>query len=255
MSVARELHTATLLPHGIVLVAGGDNSTGALSSAELYVLGPGLWVPTGSMAAARTGHGAVPVPAISVCGIAGAAPDFVLAMGGYDSSATLASAELYNIAAGTWGPTGTMVDTRDEHAAAILKNGKVLVTGGVTSCQFRCAYSSSLLYDAPSGTWSVTGSMTTPRFLHTETLLEDGQVLVSGGLNASATVLASAELYDPENGEWKPTGSMNGARDRAGAALLENGKVLVAGGLTGPTPLASAELYDPATATWSLTGA
>ena len=42
LATARRLHTATLLPDGKTLVAGGCNSTiGALASAELYAPAPG----------------------------------------------------------------------------------------------------------------------------------------------------------------------------------------------------------------------
>ena len=50
---------------------------------------------------------------------------------------------------------------------------------------------------ASSGTWSPTGSMSTPRSGHTATRLKNGKVLVVGGLGSSFTALASAELYTP----------------------------------------------------------
>ena len=108
---------------------------------------------------------------------------------------------------------------------------------------------------AAGDAWTMTGSLNTPRLLHTSTLLTDGKVLVTGGSSGSGC-LASAEIYDPVTGTWSYTGSMHIGRRYPTATLLENGKVLVAGGDTG-TPdstLASAELYDPVTGTWSMTG-
>ena len=107
---------------------------------------------------------------------------------------------------------------------------------------------------APAGSWSPTGSMSTAREQHTATLLPNGQVLVAGGQNNNVP-LASAELYNLSTGTWTPTGSMTGARAVYTATLLHNGQVLVAGGQTsGGAILSSAELYDPSTGTWTATG-
>ena len=79
-----------------------------------------------------------------------------------------------------------------------------------------------------AGTWSLTDSMSTARFVHTATLLSDGRVLVAGGFDGF-TSQASAELYDPATGTWSTTGSMAFARHGHTATLLPTGKVLVAG--------------------------
>jgi len=89
LSIARRWSTATLLPNGKVLVAGGDDGTtvlgtNVLSSAELYDPASGAWTPTGSLITARSSHSATLL-----------ANGKVLMAGGYDGSNTLASAELY----------------------------------------------------------------------------------------------------------------------------------------------------------------
>ena len=54
LATARSFHTATLLPNGKVLVAGGFNGIGGtLASAELYDPASGTWTATGSLATAR----------------------------------------------------------------------------------------------------------------------------------------------------------------------------------------------------------
>src|SRR5215470_18781353 len=104
------------------------------------------------------------------------------------------------------------------------------------------------------GTWSATGSMSTPRALHTATLLLDGKVLVVGGLYSGRNPTATAELYDPSTGSWYPTGSMSGPRSRHTATLLSDGRVLVVGGRDqSGEAVASAELYDPHTDTTTTT--
>ena len=87
-------------------------------------------------------------------------------------------------------------------------------------------------------------------------LLQNGQVLVVGGLNDfnNSVALSSAELYDPTTGTWRNTGNLKTARYLGTTTLLPNGKVLVAGGVDGDfdifyTALGDAELYDPNTET------
>jgi N-acetylneuraminic acid mutarotase len=111
-----------------------------------------------------------------------------------------------------------------------------------------------------SGTWTATGSLNTARTAHTATLLQNGQVLVTGGEDSSRNFLTSAELYNLATGKWTVTGGTATPRVDHTATLLANGKVLVAGGYLGvnsqyqPVYTATAELYDPSTGTWKATG-
>lgn len=99
------------------------------------------------------------------------------------------------------------------------------------------------------------GSTSVARFSHTATLLENGKVLVAGGMSRNGVWLDSAELYDPSLGRFLPAGKMNSARAGATATILPNGSVLIAGGTDGSgKSLASAEIYDPATNRFSSAG-
>ncbi len=107
----------------------------------------------------------------------------------------------------------------------------------------------------PTATFDNTGSLNTARARHSATLLQNGKILVAGGVTSGNTAIASAELYDPANGTWTATGNLTTARARHTATLLPNGKVLLAGGFdSSGNALTSAELYDPASGTWTATG-
>ena len=154
-----------------------------------------------------------------------------------------------------WRSVESLASARFLHTATLLQDGMVLIAGGsenplVTRADAFTASASAELYDAASGMWSATGSLKMDRIEHTATLLQNGKVLVAGGVS-NFNVLASAELYDPATGTWSPTGSLNTARFCHSATLLQNGMVLVAGGEDGNGDVsASTELYDPATGTW-----
>lgn len=108
---------------------------------------------------------------------------------------------------------------------------------------------------AGPGTLVPTGDTTTARFSHTATLLQNGKVLIAGGMEQNGVWLDSAELYDPDKGRFNAIGKMSARRAGATATLLPNGKVLIAGGNEGSgKSLASAEIYDPDTNSFSATG-
>jgi hypothetical protein len=244
LNTARVDHTATPLPNGMVLVAGGlDSSDSTSTSAELYDPMSGSWTVTGSLNTARYAFRATLL-----------SNGMVLVAGGLDSSGALStSAELYDPALGSWTATGSLNTARYNHTATLLSNGMVLVAGGGADSGSFSA--SAELYDPAVGNWTATGSLNTARYNHTATLLSSGILLVAGGEDNSGFLSASAELYDPALGSWTATGSLNTARFYHTATLLSSGMVLVAGGLDNSGTLsASAELYDPVLENWTATG-
>ena len=83
--------------------------------------------------------------------------------------------------AAQWEFTGNLNVARDYQTATLLSNGKVLVASGATNGPQAFQYpqiTSSELYDKATGTWTLTGSLTDARVLHTAALLLNGQVLV-----------------------------------------------------------------------------
>jgi WD40 repeat protein len=248
MAAARVAFTATLLPNGNILVAGGGSS-GHLTSAELFDPVSGTWTNTGAMSSARAQHSAILLPNGKVLAVGGEGP-----AGSFDYFNYPTNAQLYNPATGTWTNTGAPSVARVGHTATLLPNGKVLLVGGYDNTFH--SYSSAELYDPQTGTWTATGSMNTARGDHTATLLPSGKVLVAGGDDyPTGSYFSSAELYDPTTGTWAATGTMNIQRFWHTATLLPNGKVLVVGGRGNSyNTLATAEIYNPADETWTSTG-
>ena len=178
---------------------------------------------------------------------------------------------------GTFTPTADMNSRRFSHTAALLTDGRVLIAGGtmIEGMGPNIGLGISLktlgsaeLYDAVTGTFTLTGNMTMPRGGHTATVLPDGKVLIAGGgpwgpTDGVAYSSASAEIYDPSAETFTATADMTEARTFHTATLLNSGLVLIAGGLQRPVGspasafriLASAELYDPATRVFTPTGA
>ena len=216
LNTARYYHTATLLPNGKVLVAGGADNSG--SSRERGTVRPGqrdAGVPPAASTPHATSHTATLLP-----------NGKVLVAGGLITATLSRSAELYDPASGSWSATGSLTTARDDHTATLLPNGKVLVAGGLIAAALS---TSAELYDPASGTWSATGSLNTARLLTRRRCCPTARCWWQGDVMAAVT-LSSAELYDPASGTWSATGSLNTARDFHTATLLPNGKVLVAGG-------------------------
>ena len=245
MQSPRSDFTATALPNGKILVAGGLDVSGFLASAELFDPASDTWTATGALNQTRDGHTATLLP-----------DGKVLVVGGVEandaSGESLVDAELYDPAAGTWRVTGSLHVPRRWHTATLLSDGRVLVAGGYNS--MNGFVSVAEVYDPHTGKWSLTGKMMTARRAHTATALADGRVLVAGGLTRLGN-LANAEIYDPASGKWVTAGAMSIARKYHTATLLPGGKVLVTGGQgvinNAQNALSIAEIYDPATDTWT----
>lgn len=124
---ARRAHTATLLPDGRVLVAGGtdggknDGTDGGtqLGTAEIYDPGADLWTELEAKLVTPRGlHTAALLPTGAV-----------MLLGGLDASGS-ASREVEIFHEGLWQRLDPLVGDRLHHASALLPSGAVLVMGG-----------------------------------------------------------------------------------------------------------------------------
>jgi hypothetical protein len=245
MSIPRESHTATLLPTGKVLVAGGLGIGPITDTAELYDPDTGLWTTTGAMLHARYGHTATLLPTGKV-----------LVVGGFNPP--MASAEIYDPTTAQWHATAPLSHARVYHSATLLASGQVLVLGGSLSTGMSvpalAPTPSAELYDPAAGTWTPAASMLTARTSHTATLLTSGAVLVAGGIGPNGNP-TDAELYDPAAGTWRRTGSLSAPHISHTATRLASGRVLIVDGFVLPFGyIPNTELFDPASGTWSDAG-
>ena len=247
MATGRNLHTATLLLDGRVLIAGGnDRGQHSLDSAELFNPKSGTFTPTGSMTVGRTFHTATLLADGRVL-LTGGTSD------GWVGAAFLASAEIYDPNTGKFTTTGRMATPRGSHTATPLLDGRVLIAAGTATGVVSLA--SAEIFDPKRGRFSTTGSMVDARTFQAAILLADGRVLVTGGDPAGwsydGPFLASAETYDPATGAFTETGKMADTLTNQTATLLPDGRVLIAGGYNGSVDVDAAELFDPIAGTFS----
>ena len=289
--------TTYLFPPGTTIASVANAHTVTLSSAsaatasaadffmsnnvtQLYDPATDAWSPTGACnkcGAADFADGGATITLL--------ASGKVLVAGGLDptgpdlssgQATSVADAFVYDPAAGTWAPTGSLSVARKGATATLLGNAKVVVAGGSGTNSPTWgntdAKASAELYDPATGAFAATGSMGTARANAQAVALAGGNVLVTGGFgNATGMATASAEQYNPGTGSWSPAGTMVyadvyhtlTALPASGACGANCGKVLVAGGECGypgtggscTDPGLSAELYSPATNSWATTGA
>ncbi|WP_437937919.1 Kelch repeat-containing protein [Sorangium sp. So ce341] len=212
MATSRVDHTATLLPDGKVLAAGGEAGIHILPSAELYDPETDTWTPVAPMNDARHAHGAAILQPSGK----------VLVAGGWGLSGELASAELYDPESDTWTPTGALPGSGwFPVVMAPLPGGEVLAVGSLGAAR----------YDPTSGAWSPTGPVIGLRQLPSATTLHNGMVLVAGEPYAAtgSASYRSVELYDPETDTWTETAPTNGLHSHHFATRLLSGDVLLVG--------------------------
>lgn len=183
----------------------------------------------------------------------------VLIVGGFDESMrVLSTCEIYDPATASWTRTGSLNVARSYPTIVKLSNGHVLsMCGGI---QYGTAAATGTVedYDPATGTWTTVGQLVQPRFVPTATLMNNGKILVAGGMTPMAGTTNSCEIYDPATGTSTLVASMNTARATHQATLMTDGRVLISGGRDGgaySNYFDQCEVFDPAAGTWTLIGA
>jgi hypothetical protein len=252
--------TAVVLKDGRALAAGGGVGQIPVAAAELFDPAAGVWQSTGSLNQARRGHSAV------VLG-----DGRVLIAGGIAEGDLLASAEIYDPGTAKWTTVAPMSLPRLGHSLTLLASGNVLAAGGTAADtasgsgggQTIRPDGTAEVYNVATNKWTTTSAaMSTPRFEHTATLLDDGRVLIAGGqgppISGATTALKTTEIYDPAVDSFRKSNDMADARTNHTAVKLPDRSVMVVGGVggtNGDTSLATAEVFSPGDGRWTAAGA
>jgi len=224
---ARDSHAGAFAA-GKYIVSGGWGMDGPqLDDAEMLDDPSSSWRPAGTMPTGpRAGH--------TMTTLANGRE--VLVVGGSMPDHAFVQVDRFDAACGRWSMAAALKVPRVGHAAALLSDGRVLVTGGISFPPMIRVEPSAEIYDPAANQWTMGAPMQDARYDHDMVLLPDGRVLVAGGTNdlghPEFGALASAELYDPVADAWTPLPPMSDHRQSPTLAVLPDG-VYVAGGADG----------------------
>lgn len=251
LQVPRDVHQVALLEDGTVLAAGGcSRSTGSTcgaleAGAEIFDPETGTWAVTAGVMSAPRAYFTLTALADGRALAAGGCSRFSA-----DGScqASVASADVFDPASGTWTPVDPMPSATQFHVAVRLGDGSVLAAGGVRSGRLT---RQAARFDPETGQWAATGALLGDHNVAAAVLLGSGDVLLTGswGIEAGPQLMASGgpmigaaitspetEVFDPAAGTWSWAPNLRIAHGAHTATLLPDGSVLVTAGLTQPAP-------------------
>jgi hypothetical protein len=240
-----DFFTATGLADGRVLILAADACEIYDPSSRLSRSLPSPRIPRGSYTATLLADGTVLVAG----GIRNVPPSDIVP---YAEIAELFDPERIDA---PWRDAGPLASPRTNHAAARLRDGRVLLCGGETHPSGRPESASAEIYDPSTGRFEPVASMLETRAGHIAVTISDGTVLAIGGYHrkdlTSSVTITSVERFHPERGTWTRLESLTRRRRDPVAAALADGRVLVAGGRSRPEDVGYAEIFDPEIEAWS----
>lgn len=251
----RNWHTATLLPHGEVLVVGGAREQKThLASVELFSSDGGFTAraplprarclheaalgPQGEVAVVG-GRSNVSQSPLADAGLSGLQPP--AARTGEGFGVPVAWASVYRPEADAWSELPETADARQRHQVLWLDAG-VTVVGGATTHG-----ATNLVERYQGGPEWATPERSLPFGLAglTATSLGGGAVLVAGGEPPNQVDSAAVMRFEPVEERWCKAGELKASRKLHSATALPDGTVLIIGGLSAGIPEGDAELWSP----------
>lgn len=243
------LSQTTTLDDGRVLFTGGLDLTTGQPTDAAAIYDPATQETTSlTMGAARAGHGASQL-----------GNGLVLITGGllsFDPANPLSiltgiqnSTEFFDPATNTFSAGPNLLEARALHTSTTLGNGQALIAGGITLLPIvnvPTVSSTAYLFNPNSGNFGLPQFFSGARFLHSATALDNGKVLLAGGLSLDLTTFL--QTLDPLDlivgtrddclvytpgflfGGFAQVGGMQTGRAGAAIAPLPNGSALIAGG-------------------------
>ncbi|KON78673.1 Kelch repeat-containing protein [Leptospira kirschneri] len=145
----------------------------------------------------------------------------------------------------------SMNTPRGGHVLTVLADGRILASGGTLFV----GDTRSEIYNPATGQWTETGPIQPSRIYHTATRLNDGRVIVIGGIGSTdteITTISSTLIYNPQTDQWVDGPPLNQSRNAHTATLLQDGRLLVVGGDSNGAYRQTMEIYDPNTNNWTL---
>ncbi len=228
------------LPDEGILVVGGYVEESIETESLYFPISNQTWFSVGKLKTSRDRLTATTLKdgRILIAGGASTDADF--------QAAPLRLAELYVPNSSPWRPLPTVGGTSFSHTATRLVDGRVLLTGWSQNLH------DAFIFSPNTNTFTKTAPMLTPRESGAATLLEDGRVMVLGGIdNDTFEALRSVEIFDLATESWSEGPSMNAVFSNPVAARLSNGRVLVAGEVPNDSVGLTPELFDPQLGTWT----
>jgi N-acetylneuraminic acid mutarotase len=178
----------------------------------------------------------------------------VLVAGG---SAVSTDSAVFDPASGVFTAGEPLGVARTGAALVAAGDGNAYIFGGAVDAAPFEAATRVEWWDVTTGLWHPMGHLTCRRTEHTATRLDDGRILVVGGVaTCPAPAERAAEIWADGSDSIAPAGPARYRRAGHTATRLEDGRILVVGGFVPGSrqAVAEAEVFDPATLAFSTAG-